>query len=199
MARIWDGDILESNGFRFRVNIEADDTQGAPWECEDGHGPVTGWVSRNKGPGERILNSERGGAHRFYDMQGATRQAWSEGWGLGADDIVTLSARLKRDAKPGDIVAEAVERDFQRLRAWCNGGWQYVGVIVTHLPDDDSDDDSDNVATDYRYALWGIESDSSDYLEEVARELIAEAVTNVTDEDSEVEHWANQNLITANA
>jgi hypothetical protein len=194
MARVWDGDILESNGFRFRVNIEADDTQDAPWEREDGHGPVTRWMHRDKGPGERILNSDRG-SNRFYDMQAATRQAWSEGWGLGADDIATLSARLKREAKPGDIIAEAVERDFQRLRAWCNDDWQYIGVIVTHLPDDDSDDD----ATDYANALWGIESDLSDYLEKVARELIAEAVANMTDEDSEVEHWANQNLITASA
>lgn len=38
----------------------------APWEHEDGHGPVSDWTTRDKAPGELVLNSDRR-SYRYYD------------------------------------------------------------------------------------------------------------------------------------
>lgn len=66
--------------------------------------------------------------------------------------------------------AGAAMADFERLHAWCNDEWEYVGVIVTRL-------DSDGEETDDTESLWGIESDSDDYLQEVAEELAGEILS----------------------
>ena len=62
----------------FKVEIERDTDHGAPWEEEDGHGPVTGWECRGhykggKHPGELILNRDGRGNYRFYDYAEACR------------------------------------------------------------------------------------------------------------------------------
>ena len=43
-----------------RVNIIADLDADAPWESEDGHGPVTEWVRREATSEEWLLNERRG-------------------------------------------------------------------------------------------------------------------------------------------
>lgn len=78
-------------------------------------------------------------------------------------------------AKPltrGEIAAEAVRLDFERLRDWCDDDWRYIGVIVTPIP---WGKDPKEVEIDYSYALWRIESDAEDYHGEVARELADQA------------------------
>ncbi len=52
----------------------------------------------------------------------------------------------------------AVEADYQRLRRYLAGDWEYVGVVVT-----DADGNTES--------LGGIESDADEYLETVAHEL----------------------------
>lgn len=163
MARLWDGDEFERNGRTFRVEFPYDDCADAPWDREDGHGPVTDWTSRAKRPCERILNTDRS-SHRFYDVQEAMRIARRDGWGLSPDDIAALAKRLGRTPAKGDICAAAVEADFERLHGWCNDQWQYVGVVVRLVSEDEEDSES----------LWGIESDCHDYLTEVAHELADE-------------------------
>lgn len=164
----YDHDTIEHDGAAFRVTLEHDDTHGAPWDEEDGHGPVSEWkrwregqgVKPPKRAGERLLIWDRG-SFRTYDMQAAIKQAKADGW----------------DAAPyggthGERAARAVEADFQRMRAWCNDEWHYVGVIVELL-----DDDGDTMGE--TASLWGIESDCADYIAEVAHELADEVLHNL--------------------
>lgn len=140
----------------FSVSIESDDYQSAPWEQCDGHGPVSEWRTRDwrghypKKPGEIKLCSDRGSA-RFYDFTEAMKLAKRDGWGTEGDEGLTC----------GQKALKAVQADFDYLCRWCDGQWWYVGVVVTH--DKTGEQDS----------IWGIESDCSDYVDEVARECVA--------------------------
>lgn len=151
-------------GLAFLVDIESDQDHSAPWEEEDGHGPVSDWTTRDKRPGEMVLNQTRG-AKRFYDFAAAVKQAKAEGW--NAAPYYPPGEETK-----GQRAHKAATADFDRLKAWCDDRWQYVGVIVTctDLPGQPS------------ASLWGIESDAGDYLDEVAEELAAEIVAQAADE-----------------
>ena len=72
-------ETIEHNGRTYRVEIEPDYDHGAPWEEEDGHGPVSEWTSRAKLPGEVIIAKDRG-SYRYYDFAGACRIARRDGW-----------------------------------------------------------------------------------------------------------------------
>lgn len=160
-----DGAEFTACGLRFIVNIEQDEDSSAPWDKEDGHGPVGEWTSRDKKPGEWVLSGERG-SKRFYDAAEAMRIAHKDGWGLAEKYISELTAKHGRTPTKGEITAEAVRRDFEYLRGWCNDEWHYVGVCVRHATQD----------ADARYsnALWGIESLSDEYISEVAHQLAGE-------------------------
>lgn len=77
------GDTIsaEHDGFQLVATIHDDNDHGAPWEEECGHGPVTGWLSRDKAPCELILNSDQG-SKRFYDYQEACQIALRDQWGV---------------------------------------------------------------------------------------------------------------------
>lgn len=137
------------HGRRMLWWTEYDGDAGAPWEREDGHGPVSEWTSRAKRPGERVLSEDRG-VVRYYDWQGAMKIARKDKWG---------SKRALPDDTPRRIAFLAVEDDFEHLRQWCNEQWFYVGVIVR------------DVESGEHESLWGIESDAEAYLEEVRDEL----------------------------
>lgn len=144
-----DQEVFEHEGLRFRVHIEHDDDADAPWDREDGHGPVLIRHAVDKKPGERILHQDRG-TYWLYDWQEACVIARRDGWGP-------------------DGIEEAVQADFDRLRRWLNDDWCYVGVCVTV-----EGEDGEPVPDKYAHALWGIESDCTDYIEEVAKELAGE-------------------------
>lgn len=151
---LYDGDTFLHRSRTFRVTFPFDDTCEAPWERGDGHGPVSEWTRRAKRAGERELASDHG-HKRFYDVQEAMKIAKRDGW----------------DAEPyggskGEKAARAVEADFEFLRRWCNDQWHYVGCVVALLDGDGEEVESTS--------LWGIESDSREYLDEVARELADE-------------------------
>jgi hypothetical protein len=162
--------------FSFRVTTERDDDNTTPpWETEDGHGPVSGWLPRynphtgcrDKEPGQVILASDGGGARgrvRYYDWVGATRMAKAEGWGISPEVRAAFVASRGREPTAKEIAREAVQQDFDRLKGWCEGRWEYVGVVVVLL-------DSDGEETDIKDCLFGIESDCVDYIEEQAEEL----------------------------
>lgn len=144
-------------GFTIRVDWFYDSDTEAPWEHEDGHGEVSDWKpyyrgESSKAPGERVLHADRGSA-RFYDWQGAIAKAKSENWGLSEEDTAALAAKLGRQPTKGDIAAEAVRRDFEYLRRWCNDDWFWCGYVVTVEGLPELDDRS----------LWGIDSDSIKY------------------------------------
>ena len=149
---------ITHNGKDYTVEIVADEDQGTPWENEDGHGSVSDWRrdgyrGPNKSPGERELCRD-GRSARFYDFAEAVKIAKRDRWGYGG----------MRDGETiGQRAAAAAEADFQRLRAWCDGQWGYVGVIVRPAGACKCCGPSES--------LWGIESDAYEYLEEVAREL----------------------------
>ena len=67
-------DTITHNGAMFRVSLEPDTDHGAPWDEENGHGPVSDWRRgpnytghHDKRPGEILLCGDRHAA-RFYDF-----------------------------------------------------------------------------------------------------------------------------------
>ena len=142
-----------AHGHGFTIKWLVDYDHGAPWDEEDGHGPVSDWTTRDKLPGEIVLSSDRGGK-RYYDFQAAVKQARAEGWNTKPYNWPTKGA----------AAAAAALADFERLRDWCNDGWHYCGIVVTLD------------GTDFEACLWGIESDCDDYHEEVIKELMQECL-----------------------
>lgn len=71
---------LEVDGFTVMATIHDDPDSGPPWKEHDCHGWVTRWTSRDKAPGELVLNEDHG-SRRFYDFAGAVRLARRDGWG----------------------------------------------------------------------------------------------------------------------
>lgn len=142
-------------GREFLAIVEPDPGCDAPWDNSDGHGPVRVVRHRLDGakrPGERVLYSTRGTIW-LYDWQKACKLARREKW----------------NAQPYDApnrIERAVTADFEFLRGYLTGEWHYVGVCV--IPAGGSWDDR------YAHAVWGIESNAGDYLQEVAAQLAGE-------------------------
>lgn len=136
-------ETFEQHGTTFLVELFPDHDAGAPWANQETFGTVSAWERRDKLPGERILNEDRSDK-RFYDFQGAMKQA------------------RKEFSNTADAV-RAVEQEFGYLRDWCNDRWSYVGVVVTRL-------DDDGEKTEESDALWGVE-DSDGYPMQVAQEM----------------------------
>jgi hypothetical protein len=158
----YDGETIigEHDGFTFVATIHGDSDTDAPWDNEDGHGPVSAWRAKDsKAPGELVLSTDRTSC-RFYDFAAACQQARTEGWGATGDD--GMKAREK--------AAHAARADFERLKAWCDDEWSYVGVAVTVSRN------GIQLTGNYDHALWGIESDSAVHLTETAEEYAQEAL-----------------------
>lgn len=152
---------FEMNGATYAAKLERDEDHGAPWDEECGHGDVTGRERREKAPGELILSEDRH-AKRFYDFAGAVKRAKAEGW--NAEPYYPPGEETK-----GQRAHKAALADYNRLRAWCNGDWCYVGVIVAPIRPC-----CDEVNDDEAQSLWGIESDAGEYLFEVAQDMAEE-------------------------
>lgn len=192
------------NGHEYEMRVEPDRNHGAPWDEEDGHGTVSNWTRRSKAAGELVLCEDRGyfryydfaescriarrdgwgflpaplqleyapGDHAPYARRGG--RATCAGFAAEDPEDVNRAIRAVYDhfrsaMTSKEYAAQAAMRDFHRLRAWCNDDWSYVGVIVAHVCP------CCGRAVESRAAsLWGIESDSGDYLQEVAEELADE-------------------------
>lgn len=141
----------------FSVKFEYDGDFGKPWENSDGHGVVSNWTTRDKLPGELVLNSDRG-SKRFYDFAGACATALADGWDCAPLNDGTESKRQQ--------AAKAARSDYEYLREWCNNEWHYVGVIVTLLDDEGNE-------TEVTDSMWGVE-DRDGYNETTAREIADE-------------------------
>jgi len=186
--------IPEAPGCTFEFTVHDDNDQGAPWEQCDGHGPVREvrayYNHPEKRPGERILHQD-GRTYWLYDWQAACKLAREDKW----------------NAEPFDApnrIERAVQADFDYLRGWLSGQWNYVGVGVQM-------DDDDMSQGEFEFALWGIESSEREYIKQVARELAFElAQTRGVDTESrrkawlgaikearERRHWAQRDVLTA--
>lgn len=153
-------------GRTFLASLYHDDDGTAPWDREDGHGPVSQWRQRDsKAPGEVIISEDRRSV-RFYDLQAAQRIALRDQWGAPEAWRTAFAAKHGRAPTARECAAESVRMDFERLRAWCRDDWHYCGVAVQLC-----DDEGEATGDQFEHALWGIESDSADYLREVAAEL----------------------------
>ena len=165
MSDAYRTETRESGTLSLRVEWFYDSDSDAPWDNEDGHGPVSDWEPRSKKPGEMILNSDRG-SHRFYDFAEAVKIAKRDGWNTAPYNWPSEGARAHA----------AAMADYERLRQWCTDQWHYCGIVVTLL---DADGDPDSVDA----SLWGIEDGlpgSSQYHEDVIQDLIAECVDQIT-------------------
>lgn len=178
----------------YTMMIERDDYHGAPWEEEDGHGPVTGWETRDKHPGELVLN-EDGAAKQFYDFAAACRLARRDGWGfLPGEPVGNKFARsgnrkLRASvANNGELVAHgkdinaAIHGVYAAHRATFPSARAYAAAAAMsdhrRLKAWCNDEwcyvgvvvtDTETGDTE---SLWGIESDAGEYFAEVTAELV---------------------------
>lgn len=180
------GDVLRGrdaagNKRTFVLAIVNDEDCDAPWERSEGHGPVSDWTSRAKAPGERVMNTD-GPSKRYYDWAAAIQIAKRDSWGLSPEAVAALTAKLGRQPTKGEVTAESVRLDYEFLRDWCNDRWNYVGIVLLEMSHDEyrsAEFAADN--PDYQKqaaALWGIESNATDYIQETVLELFSEALTN---------------------
>lgn len=178
------------------ATIHADDSHSAPWKECDGHGPVSDWTTRGKRPGEMVLNQD-GRSKRYYDFAGACRIARRDGCGslpgemviernnhhgprkfrayvngkpemraYGKDQNAAIGAlytiyRASMTAR--QWAAAAAMRDFEYLQSWCQDDWQYIGIEVRRADACQCCGESES--------LCGIESNSGDYVRDVATDL----------------------------
>lgn len=141
----------------FVVKFDYDADMGKPWENSDCHGVVTDWVSRDKLPGELVLNSGHSGK-RFYDYAESCKIALRDGWDAFPYNDGTETKRQQ--------AAKAALSDYEYLRSWCNDEWQYMGVTVILLDDEGNE-------TDVQDSLWGVEN-KDDAHETAAKKLADE-------------------------
>lgn len=152
---------LTNNGLTFQADVQVDIDAEAPWDREDGHGPVRS-VAYNrfsgnrtdKKPGERIIDVGNRTAW-VYDFAEALKIAKRDNWG---------SAKATPDMTPAQVRELAVMEDMERMGSWLRSEWGYIGVVVTLL-------DVKGRKTEVFDALWGIESDSHDYITEEAQRM----------------------------
>lgn len=196
--------LSDKGGFEFAAEIVPECEGRMPWEEHCGHGPVrelTGGYGSfhrtGKRPGERMLDETHA-----YDFAEACKIAQRDGWGFAPNPMTTAkNSGGKWHAFFGDghtqgqnvggfdtqleavqalyashratfpsaraYAAQAAERDFQRMRAFAQGDLEFVGVKVTAKR---------NGFELGNASLWGIESDSGEYFQEVAEELQEEAL-----------------------
>jgi hypothetical protein len=156
----------DTNGVYYVATVKYDGCGEAPWEENDGHGPVSDWRRLDsKRPGERVLCTDRSSA-RFYDFEEAVKIARADGW----------DAEPYKTGTPGERAVRAVEDDFKVLKAWCNDEWSYCGVVLSQRQIVDEDD----VELDKHVeSLRGIEANypgtKNEHLTQVANDLLEEA------------------------
>lgn len=176
-------------GFTFKASFFYDPCRGAPWEENDGHGPVREVSSRDcKTPGEIVLHSSRG-AVWLYDLQTATDTARKE-WGIDDGARAKLAAQLGREPTRGEIAARSVQSDIAYLRGWLNDTWHWVIVSVA-LVDDDGEESSK-----HSDSCSGFES-SDTYPLEWAKGEAASMAETIKAEAAEVQYWAERDVVTA--
>jgi len=168
------------NGHYLTIDCENDTDHGPPWKDDDGHGPVSEWTTRDKRPGERVLNSD-GHSKRYYDFSEAVKLARKDGW----------DAKPYHKAFPNETASQqavrAAESDFKYLQDWCEDRWCYVGVIVILR-----DADGEELGKD---SLWGVES-CGDYWRECAVEMANTLIASHCEEETERAYWEARDVET---
>lgn len=162
---------IEHSGHTITINWFYDQDCEAPWEHEDGHGPVSEWTNREKRPGERVLVQDRH-SKRYYDFAEAIKIAKRDGW----------DAPPYKTGTRAQQAARAVERDFEYLKGWCNDEWHWAGYQI----------EIEGMA--YEDSLWGIDSPSID---QFTTEALETAKAWLDKELAEAASCANRGIVTA--
>lgn len=145
-------DFTTAKGTHYRVRVSYDSSADKPWDYCDGHGPVSGWTTRDKRAGELILAAD-GRSKRFYNFQEAIKKAKAEGWGC---------AELTGNETPGEKAFKTVMADYKYLKAWCDNEWHYAVLHVVLL------DSEGEEITEYDDYLGGVEYGMEYWKEEAA-------------------------------
>lgn len=193
----------ERNGLRFVATLYHDGSD-APWERDDGHGPVSDWTTRDKAPGELELHSVSR-SKLYYDFAEACRIARRDGWGApmyredverGANGLARVKSQwfIGRELHSAvsdwtDSLNDAYSQNRIAMRATMTAR-QYAAAAAW--------DDFERLRRwcndqwcyvgvavvayagdvkltgDFDAAIWGIESDAGDYLTDTAIELLDE-------------------------
>jgi len=173
-------DTLQIGKHTFKVYVAADDTGRLPWEDDCiFEDVVSDWTRNAKRPWQRTLSEDRG-SRRHFDVRQYIKVAKAQGC-------------------TGAQAAEQLERSFGYLRRFCADQWSYVGVIVKRVDAEGEELESDS--------LWGIESDATDYIAEVARDMAqdmapeadkerARAAYARRKESAERRYWAQRDVVT---
>lgn len=164
-----------------KIEVHHDEHMGEPWKEHDGHGIVSEWVRRDKKPGELVLNESRGSFRYYdfaETLKIARRDGWGflpgeletgrdnpdsmAGWAKcgpyyahhaenfnRAIESVYAQHRASMTAK--QYVAEAVRRDYEHLRAWCNDEWHWQGYTTKITKPDGETIDGDS--------CWGFDGE----------------------------------------
>jgi len=180
-ATLPEGNYKLSDTLSLVVSFEHDSDHGAPWDEEDGHGPISDWTTRDKRSGELVLCTDRR-SKRFYDFAEAVRIAKREKWGLAPDKLAKLGANPTR----GQIAHAAAMANYEYLRGWVNDEWSYVGVCVKLLRE------GEEVSFD---SLWGVESFGT-YKNECAADMARELVKAYDKETNECTYWETRGVET---
>lgn len=204
---LYDNDIIEHDGSRFRVTFPYDDIDDAPWEREDGHGDISDWkrhafgqgTKPPKAAGELILCWDHG-SYRTYDFAGACKIARRDGWGwlpgdlkTAVDDLGTWHASAGSFHATGSDINTAVSRLYAAHRASMSPkayaaeaarrdfeflrDWCENRWCYVGVVVELVDDDDE--PTGETESVGGIESNAYTYLEETAHELAGELLANL--------------------
>ena len=187
-----DNEIIELRGYRLRVQIKHDDSQGEPWkECE-GYGVIKRRRSnsREKHPWERFM-----GDNYIYDMRATRAKAKKDGWGLDEEALIALSARLGRVPTGKQMIAESIEKDYAFLLTWINDEWHWHGYIVTLLDADDEemDDYSDSC---WGFDFWLYDDTKNRYFYEQITDAAEHIVQRAEKEAQELRYWNERDVMT---
>jgi hypothetical protein len=193
----FDTERMTFEGREFLVSRYYDDTNEAPWDRADGHGPVR-WISDREplAKGETVLHDDRHGRW-VYDIAGAIQQSIREGWGRPSKETrERLALQLRKPARK----VSAIDADMSFLRGWCADDWCYIGIGVQLIGPD-----GEPPREEFEHALWGVES-CGDYWQEVAgelaREILAERATvwrGALKEARARRYWASRDVMTLGA
>ncbi|MEB3320139.1 MAG: hypothetical protein VKI63_04280 [Cyanobium sp.] len=133
-------DSTEYRDCIIQIHWSDDPDLGPPWEVHEGHGVVTEGSDAERLAGQlpvdryrRLSPFDRNSRDFYYDMEASLAVAHRDRWGLTPDQFTVLQRRLGRRLPTTDeIRAEAVELDFQYLRAWCHDEcrWLVADVVI---------------------------------------------------------------------
>lgn len=162
---------INHRGYAATITVHHDQDMGEPWKEHDGYGIVSEWTMRDKSPGELVLHHDRN-SYRYYDLAETMKLARKDGWGLSDNDKAKLAKSLGRKPTKREIVAEAVRRDFEHLRAWCNDQWHWQGYTTEITTPDGKTLDGDS--------CWGF--DDEDYMLSEAGDNAIYSINRLADE-----------------